>query len=218
MARQYKSSIRTAQAQQTRVAILETAMALFIKNGYAKTSIREIAEESGAAERTIYATFGDKTTLLTAIADYAFYGGDDDGEGKATYIAQMKAMVDHEQRLRHAIHQTTLGWEQGLAEIGRMVTAAATADKQLQKYACEMVELRHQATRSHTELIIGQDLPKDAIHEQLIDELEAITSEEVYWILTADRKWNMKKYEGFVFDVFINTLDRYGIELDHTDT
>lgn len=218
MPRQYKSAIRASQARQTKIAILEAALALFLERGYAQTSIREIAARAGVAERTIYASFGEKTGLLLGIADYAFYGGTDEEDGEARFVEEMKTIPTSHERLRRAIHQTVRGWDQGLAAIGRMVNAAATSDAQLAEFAAEMVERRHRATKAYAELIIGRSLREDAKHEQLIDELEAITSEEVYWILSVERNWDADRYEEFVFDAFIHVLARYGIGLDGSDT
>ena len=67
--RKYNSRIRQEQAEQTRARILEAATKLFFENGYARTSIRAIAEEAGVAADTIYATFGSKVRVLTALID-----------------------------------------------------------------------------------------------------------------------------------------------------
>lgn len=44
--------------------ILETSIELFAKKGYANTSTKEIAKESGVAEGTIFKHFGTKENLL----------------------------------------------------------------------------------------------------------------------------------------------------------
>jgi TetR/AcrR family transcriptional regulator, mexJK operon transcriptional repressor len=46
--------------------LLETAFELFTKNGYERTSIEAIAGAAGMAKRTVYARYGDKTTLFKA--------------------------------------------------------------------------------------------------------------------------------------------------------
>jgi len=219
MPRQYTSPLRVAQARRTRLDIIETALRLFLENGYSQTSIRQIAREAGIAERTVYVAFTDKPTLLKAIADYAFFGGTQEGEGEADFVRDLTAISDPGERLRFVIHQTAVGWEQGLAAVGRMVTAAATGDKRLEGFVAEMVDRRHRDTWSYTEAVLGRPLPHDARHEQMVDELEAITSEEVYWILSMERQWTRENYEKFVFDSVIATMNRHGEELtDETDT
>src|SRR6476659_9990033 len=73
--RSYDSPVRQAQAAQTRASIVEAAAKLFEKQGYAKTSIREVAEAAGVAADTVYATFGTKPRLLTAVIDLRLSAG-----------------------------------------------------------------------------------------------------------------------------------------------
>lgn len=67
--RSYNSPVRREQAARTRQRILEAAADLFIEQGYGATSIRSIAEAAGVAPDTVYATFGSKARLLSALID-----------------------------------------------------------------------------------------------------------------------------------------------------
>ncbi len=67
--RSYSSTVRQEQAAHTRARILEVAGALFESNGYARTTIREIAERANVAADTVYAVFGTKARVLTALID-----------------------------------------------------------------------------------------------------------------------------------------------------
>jgi AcrR family transcriptional regulator len=60
------------EKEQLRKHILETAAALFIKNGYENTSMRNIADEIEYSATTIYLYFKDKNELLWAISEYGF--------------------------------------------------------------------------------------------------------------------------------------------------
>jgi len=67
--RAYSSGVRQEQAARTRERIVEAAAARFAANGYARTSMREIAEAAEVAGDTVYAVFGSKARVLTAIID-----------------------------------------------------------------------------------------------------------------------------------------------------
>ena len=67
--RRYSSPLRQQQAAQTRARILEAAGALFAADGYGRTTIRAIAERADVAVDTVYATFGTKGRVLTALID-----------------------------------------------------------------------------------------------------------------------------------------------------
>ena len=58
--RTYHSTRRTQQASQTQRDIVEAARQLFLKQGYAATSIAQIALTAGVSVEAIYATFGSK--------------------------------------------------------------------------------------------------------------------------------------------------------------
>ncbi len=213
MPRQYSSPLRAEQARQTRLAIVEAAFKLFLENGYAETSIRAIAQEAGVSERTVYVVFKDKTSILMGIGDNAFFGGTEEGEGKAEFMETLAAVQDPVERLRMAIHQAALGLEQGLAALARMVNFAAQSDSRLQQWIAEMVDVRHREIRGEAEAIIGRKLPEEDPYEQMVDEIEAITSEEVYWILTMERGWPRERYEQYVVDMCLVTMKRHGVEL-----
>jgi AcrR family transcriptional regulator len=58
---------RPPRSEDRRRAILETAAALFFERGYAATSIDAIIARAGGSKRNIYAQFGGKAGLFTAI-------------------------------------------------------------------------------------------------------------------------------------------------------
>src|SRR5438132_14163550 len=73
--RTYHSTRRTQQASQTQRDIVEAARQLFLKQGYAATSIAQIALTAGVSVEAIYATFGSKRAVLARLIDVSL-GGD----------------------------------------------------------------------------------------------------------------------------------------------
>ena len=67
--RSYTSAIRREQAARTRTLIVDAAADLFISEGYGRTTVRAIAARAGVAPDTVYATFGSKVRVLTAVVD-----------------------------------------------------------------------------------------------------------------------------------------------------
>lgn len=63
------STYRQEQAAATRTRIAAAARRLFGEAGYQMTSVAAIAAEAGVAERTVYAAFGAKREILSAICD-----------------------------------------------------------------------------------------------------------------------------------------------------
>src|SRR3954454_20964744 len=65
--RRYDVTSRRAAAAATRERICIAAEKLFLRDGYARTSIRAVAREAGVAEATVYVVFPDNATLLNAL-------------------------------------------------------------------------------------------------------------------------------------------------------
>ena len=65
--RRYDASSRRAAAEETRERICAAAEELFVRGGYARTSIRAVAAAAGVAEATVYLAFEGKAALLDAV-------------------------------------------------------------------------------------------------------------------------------------------------------
>jgi AcrR family transcriptional regulator len=86
--RTYNSPVRREQAARTRQRILESAADLFVRQGYGTTSIRQIAGAAQVAPDTVYATFGSKARLLTALLDIRLAPG-----GQASILDRPEAQA-----------------------------------------------------------------------------------------------------------------------------
>jgi AcrR family transcriptional regulator len=67
--RPYSSAVRDEQARRTRARIVQAADELFRERGYAKATMKDIAERAGVARDTVHAVFGNKAALVPAIVD-----------------------------------------------------------------------------------------------------------------------------------------------------
>jgi AcrR family transcriptional regulator len=67
--RNYSSEVRREQAERTRTRIVEAAGASFETKGYARTTVRSIADQAGVAPDTVYPVVGTKARVLTAVID-----------------------------------------------------------------------------------------------------------------------------------------------------
>jgi len=74
--RDYRSELRTAQAQETRRAIVAAASRLFVEDGYGATTIDAIAEAAGVSRKTVFTAVGGKLDLLKVALDWAVAGDD----------------------------------------------------------------------------------------------------------------------------------------------
>src|SRR5713226_1683398 len=67
---------RAEQARATRRRIAGQAQELFLRQGYAATTLDQIAASAGVAVQTVYFHFGNKATVLKQIVDIHAAGDD----------------------------------------------------------------------------------------------------------------------------------------------
>jgi AcrR family transcriptional regulator len=65
--RKYDAPGRREAAAQTRERVCAAAEAHFLRDGYARTSIRAVAKAAGVSEATVYLAFPNKPALLNAV-------------------------------------------------------------------------------------------------------------------------------------------------------
>src|SRR5436305_5197080 len=188
--RPYNSPARTEQARQTRRRIRAVAEALFVRSGYAATSMQEIARNAGVAERTVYLNFPTKAALLNEIIRVTVRGHDRDepllaGEGFRAVLEAPPGQLLHQ----FALVATAL-----MARTARILAigeAAATVDPTLRDFrdrghAATRADLREvaDALRRHGELA-----PHVTV-EQAADTLFAVAANEALYLrLTDERGW-----------------------------
>ncbi|GAB3479347.1 TetR/AcrR family transcriptional regulator [Nocardiopsis coralliicola] len=69
--RSYDSLRRQTQALETRAEIARAALRLFTAQGWAATTVRDVAREAGVSAPTVYAAYKNKAGLTRALADAA---------------------------------------------------------------------------------------------------------------------------------------------------
>lgn len=62
-------TLRAERAMLTRRRIVEAARKLFFRDGYAATTLQQVATEAGVAVQTVYAVYGSKLGILRALRD-----------------------------------------------------------------------------------------------------------------------------------------------------
>src|SRR5690349_16609626 len=75
--RRYDATRRREQARQTRAAVLRSARDRFLGDGYAATTIGQIAGDAGVSVETVYKAFANKAGLLKAVFDVSVAGDDE---------------------------------------------------------------------------------------------------------------------------------------------
>jgi len=89
--RVYRSPQREAAAQRTRESIVRAAKELFEQQGWAATTVRAVAVNSGISQKSVEAIYKTKAGLLQATIDYAMRG-----DTSPTPMPQRPALLEME--------------------------------------------------------------------------------------------------------------------------
>jgi AcrR family transcriptional regulator len=127
---------RQAMADQTRHDILQAARQLFARQGYAATSVTDIAREAGVAVQTIYARLGSKRGMLMALIDLIDEEADVGG-----LVAGIRAAAAPGQALAAEIRLTRV-FQQRCGDIIGALFAAAAVEPDLTAAVAE-AQCRH---------------------------------------------------------------------------
>jgi TetR/AcrR family transcriptional regulator of autoinduction and epiphytic fitness len=205
--RTYEGSNRARQALETRRRIVEAAARLFVRDGYAATSISAIAAEAGVAVPTVYASLRSKANILRAVVDLTVRG-DDESVPLASRPAWQEIERQGDPRERLAmfarLHRQICDRE---AAVFAQIEAAAGADPEATELLAE-----HDRSRYETQRRLARRLHRDGhlrpglSARRAADTIWTLASERTYLALVRDRGWRPGDYERWVAEQLVAAL------------
>ena len=128
--RSYRSAVRTEQAAATRRRLLTAAADCFAENGYAGTSLREIADRAGVSVETVQLN-GPKAALILAAYEQAFAG--DEGQNSLLEREPVRSLLTatDPRQVVHALVDFMVPANVASAELGAAYEAAARSDPRI---------------------------------------------------------------------------------------
>lgn len=201
--RPYNAPGRRGEAQATRQSILDAARTLFAQRGYQATTLQVVAQRAGVSLPTIYAVFGSKPAILSALIKST--GGDEDirrlvraAFAELDPVRQLKLAA----RVFRSIHERE-------ADLEDLLFQAGSGDPNL---AAVWRQSHQQQLSRQTELLTLVD-QKHALQPGLtlqaaVETLWAISSPEVYRLLVRERGWSPHRYETWLANSAITLLLR----------
>jgi TetR/AcrR family transcriptional regulator of autoinduction and epiphytic fitness len=195
--RSYNSPRREQQARETRAAVIAAAHRLFVANGYAATSLREVAEEAQVGEQTVYRVFGNKPGLMRAVILSAVSG---DVEGTAgrdmeEFMRDVTSARSPLEAVRVIGAWSGATYERGAAELEEVVFAAAQADPRLEDLAAFVRDERYKDVKALVATVVAETGPPPGMTiDDMADYIYAVWSGPVYRQLVKERGWTLEKY------------------------
>lgn len=197
--RRYESLLRTAQADETRTRIAQAARQAFVAHGWAGTTVRDVAAAAGVSVPTVYAVYGNKKGLATALMDAADLAAD-----PAQVAAELAAADgDHARQL-----EISVAFDRRLYErSGDLLRALREAPEP------ELAELAREGARrgDHARLTAFTSWPAGTLREGLdprraVDRYAAVCTLEAWTDLTAHRGWTPDEVERWWPGVVVHEL------------
>lgn len=203
--RTYNSELRRTHAKESRQAVVEAARLRFLDNGYALTTITDVARDAKVSPETIYKTFRNKAGLLRAVWEAALLGTE-------TTPAEKRSDAALDSGADPTVVLTA--WANLACEVAPrvvpillLVRAAATADPSLLALNLELDRLRlERAAHLAAQLRRHGHSRRDLTVDHVRDLLYTFTSPELFHVLMVDRGWVVGDYGRFLAQSMIATI------------
>jgi AcrR family transcriptional regulator len=203
--RSYSSAVREENAAQTRVRILEAAGDLFAANGYARTTIREIADHANVAADTVYAVFGSKARVLTALIDLRLAPAA--GVGNVTERPEAQAVrSERDQRRQIRLFARDIAAiSKRVRPVYEIMRTASAVEPEMAAIFAEMEGYRLRNMRQAARWIAARG-PLRVSVERAAETIWAIASPDVARMMCDGHGWTDDQYAKWLADVLIRTL------------
>ncbi len=203
--RRYDSARRREAAERRRTSVVDAASRLFVREGFAGTTIARIAGNAGVSEEMVYKAFGNKVALVRAIRDKALAG-----EGRVHAERRSDRMQASENDPRTIIREWgVLAMEVAprVAPVLLLVREAAASDPELARLQGEMDASRlTRMTHNARTLLKGRHLRAGLTLDAATDVLWTYSSPELYELLVMRRGWSVERYGRFIAEAMIAAL------------
>jgi TetR/AcrR family transcriptional regulator of autoinduction and epiphytic fitness len=207
--RRYDSTHRQEQARRTRLEVIQAARKLFFEYGYSGTSIEAIAQEAGVAVETVYAIFGSKRQILSSLVDYSLTGDDLPVPLLKREEIQETLQESDPQRLLERFARGISIIMGRMAPIFALLNETAGTDSEIASRLDKMLEERLGGMALVVDALVRLDaLRQDLSPDQAAETIWALSSAEVFHLLTVVRGWERQKYEGWLADTLMRVLLR----------
>ncbi len=190
---------REQKARATRDRILGAAEALFVRDGYAATTITAIADAADVAVQTVYAVFGTKRAILTELLDVRIVGDDEgtslrdrqdwqDMEREADPRRQVALLASIATRIGHRI-----------AALYEVMAAAAGSDPGIAAMYQDRQQARYQDQGRLARSLSGRGALRAGLSEaHATDIIWTLANPRTHHALVTERRWAPGEYERWL--------------------
>jgi len=205
--RRYDSARRREQAAATRHSVIAAARGLFIENGYAATTVADIARRAGVAVDTVYSAVGRKPALLREVVETAISGTDHAIPAEERdYVQRLRQGKTAGEKITIYTHALA-GIHPRLAPVYLALRDAGSTDPDCATLWAEISQRRAANMRRFIEDLAGTgELRTDQPAEELADVVWSMNGPEYWILLVAERRWTPQQFAEWLADAWSRLL------------
>jgi AcrR family transcriptional regulator len=205
--RRYDSPRRQEQAAATRRAILDAASRLFAEQGYAATTMAQVAAGASVSLKTVYIAFETKSGLLRALWHLLLRGDEEAAPvGARDWYQEVLAEPDPEHQLRLNARNARAVKERA-SQLLAVIRNAAPVDPDIGALWARIAT----DFRANQRAIVATIADRGALRagldvEQAADVLWTLNHPDVWQLLVRERGWTPEAWERWFADASCREL------------
>ena len=200
---------RARSARLTRRRILDAAHTLFVEQGYAATTIQQIAERADVAWQTVYSVFGNKPAVLSAVFDVTVVGDDEPVPMmQRPFVREIDEEPDPRAKMRiFARHLRATG--ERTSGILSVIESAAGTDPEIAQVWRTLQDQRRYGMGAAARAFEAAGILRGGLDvEQAADLLWFFSGPWAFRALVAGRGWSPADFEAWVAETLATQLLR----------
>lgn len=203
--RPYSSAVRDEQARRTRALIVQAADELFCEKGYAKATMKQIAERAGVARDTVHAVFGTKAALIPAMVDLRLVPDEsvanvaEGPEGRAVMnetdpVQQLELFAEFITKLNAVLRPVFM-----------VMRGAAPSEPAVAEALQQLEQNRMRNMRLYASWFAARG-PLRISEEEAANTLFAVVSPDVGQLLCDELDWSRQRHAAWIADMLTRAL------------
>jgi AcrR family transcriptional regulator len=202
---------RAERASRTRRRILEMARDRFLDQGYAATTMQQIAADAGVAVQTVYYTFRTKAQLLRELVEWTAAGADEQ-VGTVTPVAdrawarEMLTSDSPQRILALAVDHGTAIYDR-VALLWPAIAAATGSDPAVADYWREVNASRRANQAAMVSRIAELGALRPGLERDRAADLVAfLAGHDPYRSLVVEAGWSVRSYRAWLYTILEDQL------------
>jgi AcrR family transcriptional regulator len=207
--RHYDNSRRRERAEATRLAVLESARELFTAQGYATTTLAQIAERARVNVDTVYTAVGRKPEIMRELVEVSISGQDRPvpAEEREYVLRIHEAATAADKIAVYAASIATIHTR--LGPVFLSLRDAAITDATCRSLWTQISERRRaNMLRFAADLRATGQLREDLSDDAIADIVWSMNAPEYWELLVHRRGWTSEQFEAWLADAWRRLLLR----------